>query len=55
MEMVVILKILLNVIGFVISFGSLQNAFILGVLIGISAMVVSMAIPGKSERPYKTP
>jgi hypothetical protein len=51
---IVIIKILLNGIGFVVSFESLRNTFILGILIGIAAMILSMALPNTNNHSMKT-
>lgn len=44
---IIILKSVLGAAGFVISYESLKNMFILGMLVGISAIIISIIIPDK--------
>ncbi len=49
-ELAIIGKILLNVFGFIISYESLQNAFVLGLLLGLLLMIISLIIPQKDNK-----
>ena len=49
-ELAIVGKILLNVFGFVVSYESLQNAFVLGLLLGLLLMIISLIIPQKDNK-----
>lgn len=49
-ELAIVGKILLNVFGFIVSYESLQNAFVLGLLLGLLLMIISLIIPQKDNK-----
>ncbi len=45
--MLSVIKIFINGIGFLLSYASKDNGYIIGMLAGIGLMLISIAIPGE--------